>query len=207
MTDRTVLVTGFEPFAGASVNPSAEVAKALDGRRVGAWQVRAAVLPVHHRTAAATAIALLDDLDPVAVVHLGLAPERAQMAFERIAINVMDYAIPDNEGFQAADQPCVAGGPAAYFSTLPLRALLDALRAAGIPAYLSSSAGTYLCNFLLYTTLHVLSARLRPAGAGLIHLPLLPSMVAPGEAQQPSMDLGFMLRGVELALETLADRS
>lgn len=204
VTDRAVLVTGFEAFAGASVNPSAEVAKALDGRRVGAWQVRAAILPVHHRTAAAAAGALLDDLDPVAVVHLGLAAERAQIALERVAINVMDYAIPDNEGFRAVDQPCVAGGPAAYFSTLPLRAILDALRGAGIPAYLSPTAGTYLCNFVLYTTLHALAARPRPARAGFIHLPLLPSMVAPGNAQQPSMDLGVMLRGVELALETLA---
>ncbi len=206
MADRTVLVTGFEPFAGASVNPSAEVAKALDGRRVGVWQVRAAILPVHHLSAAAAAGALLDDLDPVAVVHLGLAAERAQIALERVAINVMDYAIPDNEGFQAVDQACVAGGPAAYFSTLPLRAILDALRCAGIPAYLSLTAGTYLCNFALYTTLHALAARPRPARAGFIHLPLLPSMVAPGNAQQPSMDLGVMLRGVELALETLADR-
>lgn len=206
MTDRAVLVTGFEPFAGASINPSAEVAKALDGRRVGAWQVRAAILPVHHLSAAAAADALLDDLDPVAVVHLGLAAERAQIALERIAINVMDYAIPDNEGFQAVDQPCVVGGPAAYFSTLPLRAILDAWRGAGIPAYLSSTAGTYLCNFVLYATLHALAARRRPARAGLIHLPLLPSMVTPGDAQQPSMDLGFMQRAVELALETMADR-
>ena len=173
-----ILVTGFEPFAGASVNPSAEVAKALDGRRVDAWQVRAAILPVHHRTAAAAAGALLEDLDPAAVVHLGLAAERAQIALERIAINVMDYAIPDNQGFQAVDQACVAGGPAAYFSTLPLRPTLDALRAAGIPAYLSATAGTYLCNYVLYTTLHVLAARPQPVRAGFIHLPLLPSMVA-----------------------------
>jgi len=206
VTDRTVLVTGFEPFAGASVNPSAEVAKALDGRRVGAWQVQAVILPVHHLSAAAATGALLDDLDPVAVVHLGLAPERAQIALERVAINVMDYAIADNEGFQAVDQACVAGGPAAYFSTLPLRATLDALRGAGIPAYLSATAGTYLCNFVLYTTLHALASRPRPARAGFIHLPLLPSMVAPDNAQQPSMDLGVMLRGVELALETLAAR-
>ena len=204
MGDRTVLVTGFEPFAGANVNPSAEVAKALDGRRVGAWQVRAAILPVHHRTAAEASRGLLDDLDPVAVVHLGLAAERAQIALERIAINLMDYAIPDNEGQQVVDQPCVPGGPAAYFSTLPLRPTLDVLRAAGIPAYLSATAGTYLCNFVLYTTLHALAARPQAARAGFIHLPLLPSMVAPGNPQQPSMDLGLMLRGVELALETLA---
>ena len=204
MADRTVLVTGFEPFAGASVNPSAEVAKALDGRRVGAWRVRAAILPVHHRGAAAVSRGLLDDLDPVAVVHLGLAAERAQIALERIAINLMDYAIPDNEGVQIIDQPCVPDGPAAYFSTLPLRLILDALRGAGVPAYLSATAGIYLCNFVLYTTLHALAARPGSTPAGFIHLPLLPSMIAPGDAQQPSMDLGLMLRGVELALETLA---
>jgi len=199
-----ILVTGFEPFAGASLNPSAEVAGRLDGRRVGGMEVRAAVLPVHHVGAAADVAKLLDVHDPVAVVHLGLAGERAQIALERIAINVMDYAIPDNAGWQARDEPCVAGGPAAYFSTLPLRAMLGAFHGAGVPAYLSSTAGTYLCNFVMYTTLHLLAAASAPRPAGFIHLPMLPSMVVAGPSELPSMDLGLMLRGVEAALEVLA---
>lgn len=199
-----VLITGFEPFDGAFVNPSAEVAKRLDGRRVGGWDVRSAILPVHHVGAAAAVQALLRAHDPPAVVHLGLAGERTQVAIERVAINVMDYSIPDNEGFQARDEPCAPDGPAAYFSTLPIRAMLDAMRRAGVPAYLSTTAGTYLCNFVMYTTLHVLAGR-RPTRAGFVHLPLLPSMVAPDRSEQPSMDLGLMLRGVEAALEALPE--
>jgi pyroglutamyl-peptidase len=202
-----VLVTGFEPFGGSSVNPSAEVAKRLDGRRVGGCEVRAAVLPVQHVSAAAAVKAQLDAHDPVAIVHLGLAGERAQIALERIAINVMDYAIPDNAGFQVRDEPCTPGGPAAYFSTLPLRAMLDALVRHGIPAYLSSTAGTYLCNFVMYTTLHALAAAGESRPAGFIHLPSLPSMVTGGDAQQPSMELGLMLRGIETALEVVTSGS
>jgi pyroglutamyl-peptidase len=198
-----VLVTGFEPFDGASVNPSAEVAKRLDGRRIGGSEVRAAVLPVHHRSAAAAVTSLLDAHEPTAIVHLGLAGERVQIALERIAINVMDYSIPDNTGFQARDEPCVAGGPAAYFSTLPLRAMHDALARHGIPAYLSSTAGTYLCNFVMYTTLHALAGAAVSRIAGFIHLPSLPSMITPGDPHRPSMDLGLMQRGVEAALEVV----
>jgi pyroglutamyl-peptidase len=202
----TVLVTGFEPFDGASVNPSAEVAKRLDGRRLGGAEIRAAVLPVHHAGAAEAVAALLDALDPGAVVHLGLAAERPQIALERIAINLMDYSIPDNAGWQARDEPCVAGGPAAYWSTLPLRAMLEAVQAAGVPAYLSATAGTYLCNFVMYTTLYALAGRAEARPAGFIHLPRLPSMVAPGKPDEPSMDLSLMLRGVEAALEVVAAR-
>jgi pyroglutamyl-peptidase len=201
-----VLVTGFEPFAGASVNPSAEVARSLDGRHLGDAEVRAAVLPVNHVHAAAAVEALLDAHDPAAVVHLGLAGERAQLAFERVAINLMDYAIPDDAGWQARDEPCVAGAPAAYFSTLPLRAMLQAVHASGVPAYLSETAGTYLCNFTMYTTLHALARRPGPPPAGFIHLPQLPSMVTPGQSGAPSMDLGLMLRGVEAALEVIGAR-
>ena len=203
---RVVLVTGFEPFDGASVNPSAEVAKRLDGRLLGDVEIRAAVLPVHHMGAAAAVESLLDAHDPAAVVHLGLAAERAQLALERIAINLMDYAIPDNAGWQARDEPCVPGGPTAYWSTLPLRAMLEAAQAAGAPAYLSVTAGTYLCNSVMYTTLHALAGRPEPRPAGFIHLPRLPSMVAPGSSDEPSMDLGLMLRGVEAALEVAAAR-
>ena len=199
----TVLVTGFEPFDGASINPSAEIAKRLDGRRFGDCEVHAAVLAVQHLAAAAGVQALVGAHSPIAVVHLGLAAGRAQIALERIAINVMDYPIPDNEGYQACDEPCVSGGPAAYFSTLPLRAMLDALRGAGVPAYLSDTAGTYLCNFVMYTTLHTVAAQAKPPRAGFIHLPLLPSMVIAGDREQPSMDLALMLRGVEVALDAL----
>jgi pyroglutamyl-peptidase len=200
MSGRIVLVTGFEAFGGHAANPSLEVAKALDGRAVGEAVVRSATLPVHHAEAAPQVSRLLDETNPLAVVHLGLAGGRARIALERVAVNVMDFETPDNAGYRARGEPCVPGGPVAYFATLPLAAILAALLAEGIPAYVSNTAGTYLCNQTLYGTLHLLEQRGHPARAGFIHLPLLPAMVAASGLEQPSMDAGLMVRAVEIAL-------
>jgi pyroglutamyl-peptidase len=200
-----VLVTGFEPFGTHPVNPSGDLAKAVDGRRAGGLTVVSAVLPVSHGETAARAIALLEEHRPRAVLHLGLAEGRARLALERVAINVMDYRIPDNGGFQAAGEPCRRAGPPAYFSTLPLGAILAALTAEGIPAYVSNTAGTFLCNETLYGTLHQVHTRGLATRAGFLHLPLLPAMVAAAGLELPSMDLGLMVRGVEVALRVIAE--
>jgi pyroglutamyl-peptidase len=197
---RVVLVTGFEAFGGDGANPSLEVAKALDGRVVGEAIVRGAVLPVHHADAAPQVRRLIDETDPLAIVHLGLAGGRARIALERAALNVMDYDIPDNGGYQARGEPCVPGGPVAYFATLPLGDILSALLGEGIPAYVSNTAGTYLCNQTMYGTLHLLAQLRHPARAGFIHFPLLPAMVAASGLEQPSMEVGLMVRAVEIAL-------
>ena len=199
-----LLVTGFEPFGAHKANPSEELARAVDGRRFGDAIVQGLVLPVHHRDAALTLVARLVEVDPTAVLHLGLAEGRARIALERVALNVLDYPIPDNAGCQAVDQPCAPEGPAAYFSTLPLRAMLAALTAEGIPAYVSNTAGTFLCNQTLYATRHAIERRGLRARAGFVHLPLLPSMVAASGLEQPSMDLPLMLRAVEVALTVIA---
>ncbi len=207
MSRRTLLVTGFEPFGGLAANPSLDVAKALDGRVVGDAVVRSAVLPVHHAQAAPEVLRLLGEFDPVAILHLGLAAGRARIALERVAVNVMDYDTPDNAGHRARGEPCVAGGPAAYFATLPLAAILAALLAEGVPAYVSNTAGTFLCNQTMYGTLHALAERGHPARAGFIHLPLLPAMVAAGSLEQPSMDAGLMVRAIEVGLGVVAGAS
>ena len=168
MAARHILVTGFEPFAGDTANPSQELAKAMDGRVVADHAVRSLVLPVQHEAAGEIMRAALDAAELAAVIHLGLAGGRARLSLERIAVNVMDYRIPDARGEVRRDEPCVAGGPAAYASTLPLRAILDELTADGIPAHLSYTAGTYLCNYTLYTTLHAL-ARTRSRGPRRLH--------------------------------------
>lgn len=199
-----ILLTGFEPFGTYAENPSADVAKALDGRTVGAGLVRSAVLPVDHARAAVRVAELVDELAPEAIVHLGLAGARARIALERVAVNVMDFEIADNAGYRAAGEPCVAGGPAAYFSTLPLGPILEALTADGVPAYVSASAGTYLCNQTFYTTRHLLEARGARTPAGFIHLPLSPSMVVATGLDQPSMDVPLMIRAVEIALRVIA---
>jgi pyroglutamyl-peptidase len=198
-----ILVTGFEPFASFTMNPSQELAKALDGRRIGNCVIAGAVLPVHHLEASQHVSLLLEEMAPVAVVHLGLAEGRARLALERAALNVMDYRIADNVGYRAEGEPCVPAGPAAYFATLPLPEILAALTAEGIPAYVSNTAGTFLCNQTLYRTLHEIAIRELTTRAGFIHLPLLPAMVALRNVDQPSMDLPLMLRGVETALRVV----
>ena len=203
MSERTILVTGFEPFTPHKVNPTEELARSVDGLRVGDAVVRGAVLPVHHADAAPRVLALLQALHPAVVLHLGLAGGRARIALERMAVNLMDYAVLDNAGCQKTDEPCVAAGPAAYFATLPLRAILARLTDAGIPAYLSDTAGTYLCNQTLYTTLHAVAAVPAPPRVGFLHVPLLPSMVAASGLDEASMDIVVMRRAVEIALEVV----
>jgi len=121
-------------------------------------------------------------------------------------VNVMDYEVADNAGYQASGEPCVAGGPAAYLATLPLAAILEALARDDIPAYLSNTAGTYLCNQTLYATLHAIFADRRRALAGFMHVPLSPAMVAGSGLDQPSMDPAIGVRAVEAALRVIAER-
>jgi len=197
---RHILLTGFEPFDGDSVNPSGEVAKRLDGRVIGDHVVRSVILPVQHEAARAVVAPLLEAPGLAALVHLGLAGGRARISLERVAVNVMDYPRPDARGQVLRDVACVEGGPAAYFNTLPLREMLAALIAEGIPAAISNTAGTYLCNDISYTTLHALAGLGLSIPAGFIHLPYLPSMVSEHNLEEPSMDLPMMIRGIEIAL-------
>ena len=197
-------MTGFEPFGAHSANSSEGLAKAVDGRRVGDFTVLGVVLPVHHAETTARLGALFAESNPEAVLHLGLAGGRARIALERVAVNVMDYEVADNAGYRASGEPCVPGGPTAYFATLPLPAMLKALVAEGIPAYMSNTAGTYLCNQTLYWTLHAVREAPRPPRVGFVHLPLLPAMVAATGLEQPSMDFPLMLRAVETILGVIA---
>lgn len=199
-----ILLTGFEPFGTHKVNPSEEIARALDGRRFGDHVVRGVVLPVHHREAAGRMTELLQEVDPAAIVHVGLAEGRARIALERVALNVMDYTIADNAGYRAVDEACVAGGPPAYFATLPLRDIFAALTADGVPAYISSTAGTYLCNQTLYSTLHLVSCAEGTARVGFVHLPLSAAMVAAAGLELPSMDAPLMQRAIETVLRVVA---
>jgi pyroglutamyl-peptidase len=116
----------------------------------------------------------------------------------------MDDAVPDIGGCQKRDEPCVPSGPAAYVSTLPVRAIVERLNEAGIPAYVSNTAGTYLCNQTLYTTLHAVARLSTPPRVGFLHVPLLPSMVAASGLDEPSMDLAVMRRAVDLTIEAIA---
>jgi pyroglutamyl-peptidase len=193
-----ILVTGFEPFGGESVNPSALVAQALHGRAIDGVPVIGAVLPCVFGAAIDVLRTALDRHRPQLVLALGLAAGRAAFSLERVAINVDDARIPDNAGAQPVDRPVVAGAPAARFTTLPVKAMVAALREAGHAAELSNSAGTFVCNHVFYGLQHALRTR-RSARSGFMHLPLLPEQARVG---QPSLALPVMIDGTALALAT-----
>jgi pyroglutamyl-peptidase len=192
------LLTGFEPFGGESVNPSWEVARALDGECIAGARVVARQLPCCFGLAASEMRRLLGEQRPRWVLALGQAAGRADFSVERVAINVDDARIPDNAGAQPIDQPVVPGGPTGYLSTLPIKAIVAGLRAAGLPASVSQSAGTFVCNHVFYALMHALQGR-PEARAGFMHLPLLPAQASrhPG---MPCMPLPRMIDGVGQAL-------
>ena len=197
-----VLVTGFEPFDGQSLNPSWEVARALHGVVMAGAQVTAVQLPCVFALALPALQQALASHRPDIVLALGQAEGRCDFSVERVAINVQDARIPDNAGAQPIDVPVVAGGPAAYFSSLPIKALVAGLRAAGFPASVSQTAGTFVCNQVFYGLQHALSGQ--GVHSGFMHLPLLPEQAAHWKGPSlPSLPASLLVAGVQQALALL----
>lgn len=195
---RTVLITGFEPFGGETVNPSWEVVKQLNDVIIDDCRVVARQLPCVFGESLAVLNTAIDELQPAVVLAIGQAGGRVDVTVERVAINVDDARIPDNRGQQPVDVAIVANGPAAWFSTLPIKAMVTALREAGIPASVSQTAGTFVCNHVMYGVLHKLADRPDVKG-GFIHIPYLPEQAAahPGA---PSMAANTVKQGLEIAI-------
>jgi len=191
----TILLTGFDPFGGDRTNPSWLIAQALHGQRFGGHRVVAAQLPTVFGASLQTLERLVRAQRPALAVCLGQAGGRGALSLERIGINVDDARIPDNAGRQPIDTPVVPGGPAAYFATLPIKAMLRAVQRAGVPCEVSQTAGTFVCNHVLYGLMHLLEAA-GPAGArgGFIHVPWLPEQGA------PHLPLHAMVHGIHAAL-------
>ena len=201
-TPPAVLVTGFEPFGGQPVNPSAEIARQLHGRVIRGHRVVGALLPCVFGAARRELGAQIRAVRPVLVICTGQAAGRAGITPERVAINLDDAPQPDNAGQQPIDRPIVRGGPPACFSTLPVKAITTALVDRGIPASLSLSAGTFVCNHVFYGLMHGLSRTKggsRAVRGGFIHVPLLPEQAKGG---QPSLTLETMTAGIALAIST-----
>jgi pyroglutamyl-peptidase len=208
------LLTGFEPYGGRDLNPSAEVVKCLDGLEIEGHRVAGRILPVSMSPLRRRIHELMQETDPAVVLSLGLCPGEPVIRLERIAVNIADFEIADDEGALLRDDRIAMAAPVALEATLPLRAIERALLRAGIPARLSTTAGTFLCNATMYTVLHTERAA---AGlpCGFIHLPYLPEQVArlladvragtsvgsPVRADHPSMSLSTMIEAVRLALE------
>jgi pyroglutamyl-peptidase len=194
----TVLLTGFEPFNKEIINPAWEAVRALDGWSGDGFAVEVLQLPCVFGEANRVIGAAVDRLQPALVIAVGQAGGRVDLSVERVAINVDDAPIPDNAQRQLVDAAIVPGGPAAYFSTLPIKAIVRSLKAAGIPASVSQTAGTFVCNHVFYGLMHRTTGS--AVKAGFIHIPYLPEQAArhPGMA---SMALAEVVRGLKVAIE------
>ena len=195
-----ILMTGFDPFGNEPVNPAWEAVKLVKAPE-GMDLVKLEIPTVFGVSGDLVEEAILKDL-PDAVLCIGQAGGRSAVTVERAAINIMDAGIPDNRGFQPADLPVVEGGENAYFATVPVKEIIASVNAAHIPCQISNSAGTFVCNALLYRVLHFLKVGNLPVKAGFIHVPFLPGQ-AEKHPGSPSLPLSSMVTALEAALNAL----
>ncbi|KMW73177.1 pyrrolidone-carboxylate peptidase [Photorhabdus luminescens subsp. luminescens] len=197
---KTVLITAFEPFDGEAINPSWESVRQLQNQQLSGAHIETRQLPCVFNTSLTNLYAAIDEIQPELVIAVGQAGGRSDITVERIAININDARIPDNQGNQPIDTPIVTTGPAAYFSTLPIKAIVSGLQAAGIPASISQSAGTYVCNHVMYGLLHHLALTYPNVRGGFIHIPYLPEQAVkhPGT---PSMALETITTALKIAIK------
>lgn len=215
-----ILLLGFEGYGGRAVNPAERVVTALHGTRVSETPVEGRTLPVNYAELGGRITGLVAELRPSAMICLGLWPGEPVIRLERLGANVADFEIPDNAG-ALAHEPLARAGPDALFATLPVHAIQDALLERGIPARLSGSAGTFLCNATLYHALAACQGLAPPPPCGFIHLPYLPEQVAGliadtraerqlelhQRADLASMALDTMIEAVRTAIETTLAKS
>ncbi|BDU39735.1 pyroglutamyl-peptidase I [Vibrio nigripulchritudo] len=198
---KTVLITGFEPFGGADVNPALEAVTLLEGKLLEGGRIVTCSVPVVRGKSVNTVIEAIEQHKPDIVITVGQAAGRCTITPERVAINLDDYRIPDNEGNQPIDEPVVENADAAYFSTLPIKAICRALNNQDVPASVSNTAGTYVCNHLFYGIQHYL--RDSVIRHGFVHIPLLPEQAE--ELNMPGMALDTIVKGLELFAQTCID--
>ena len=198
-----ILLTAFEPFGGEAVNPALEAVKAVRGAVAGAEIVKLTVPTVFGKSVETVYEAMKRER-PDAVLSVGQAAGRAGLSVERVAVNLEDASVADNEGQKPVDTPVVPGGPAAYFATLPVKAMAERINAAGVPAAVSNTAGTFVCNHLMYGVLHRIAREFPGVRAGFIHVPYLPEQTLdkPGAPSLPPED---MVKGLEAALAAIAE--
>ncbi|MGA9173759.1 MAG: pyroglutamyl-peptidase I [Thermoactinomyces sp.] len=196
---KTVLLTGFDPFDGETINPSYEAAKRLHGKTIKGFKVIAEEMPTVFDRSIKQLYQLIDLHQPGIVICTGQAGGRDSVSIERVAININDARIPDNDGQQPIDTPILEDGPVAYWSSLPIKEIVKKIKEDGIPAHVSHTAGTFVCNHVFYGLMHRLQGEKGVRG-GFIHIPFLPEQAVhhPG---QPSMHLDDITRAFELAIE------
>ena len=199
------LVTGFDAFGGDAVNPSSLAVGRLK-KRIGGVVVHTAQLPTSYAQSAKVLLAAIEKTRPDIVLCVGQAGGRSELCLERVAINVQDARIRDNDGKQPIDKPVVKDGPAAHFTTLPIKACVAEMRKAGLPAAVSNTAGTFVCNHIFYALMDIAAGPPIPMRGGFLHIPYVPEQAARlGGA--PSMALGDIVRGIEIILTVSATRT
>ena len=196
-----LLITGFEPFGGEKTNPAIEAVKRLPAAIAGATVVPLEIPTVFGTCAEVVRQAIITER-PDVVLSVGQAGGRSALTPERIAINLDDGRIPDNAGFQPVDQPIQPNGPAAYFTQLPVKAMAQAIRQAGLPSHVSTTAGTYVCNHIMYQVQHLRATEFPQLQAGFIHIPFLPEQVVQ-RSGVPSLSLTDDFRGLTAAIRAI----
>ena len=194
-----IIVTGFDPFGGETINPSIECVKALP--EIEGVELIRLELPTVFKESAKRLNEVINDVKPDAVLSVGQAGGRAGITMERIAINVDDARIPDNISQQPIDEAIQLDGEAAYFTTLPIKRIVKAIREAGIPAEVSNSAGTFVCNHIMYQSLFAATKADKPFKAGFMHIPFIPEQTT----DKPSLPLEESTKAVQIAIETIRD--
>lgn len=196
---KRVLLTGFQPFGGESINPAWVSVRELTGKKFLGYEIVTGEIPVTRYAALEETEKLILQYEPEIVINVGQAGGSLEMRVERIGINCDDYSIPDNDGNQPLGEPVFQEGPAAYFVTVPIKAMVQGMVTAGVPAIVSNSAGTYLCNHICYGVAHMAATRYPHLLTGFIHIPFLPEQAA-GKRGRPSMALTTLVTGLEAAV-------
>lgn len=200
-----ILITGFEPFGGEKLNPSLEVLKLLPKETLGADLITLKIPTVIGKSLAKIN-EIVEKEHPDVVLSIGQAGGRAEISVERIGINIDDFRIPDNEGNQPVDEPIIKGAPPAYFVTIPIKAIVESIRQKNIPASVSNTAGTFVCNHVCFGVAHLAAIRAaagKSMKSGFIHIPYLPEQVIEKPSFTPSMSIETIITGITAAIEAI----
>ncbi|MFB0918638.1 MAG: pyroglutamyl-peptidase I [Clostridiaceae bacterium] len=199
-----ILITAFDPFGGEKINPALEAVKLMKDEIKGARLIKLEI-PTVFRKSIEMVKEAIDTESPDVVLNIGQAGGRFDITPERVAINLDDARIPDNEGNQPIDIPIFEDGEPAYFATLPVKAMVSAIRNENIPASLSNTAGTFVCNHIMFGTLYTIAKSGKDIRAGFIHVPFIPEQVVGKPMQAPSMSITDIVRGLEAAVGAIVD--
>ncbi|MCI3027949.1 MAG: pyroglutamyl-peptidase I [Desemzia incerta] len=198
-----ILVTGFDPFGGEKINPALEAVKGLADTIKGA-EIKKLEIPTVFNKSAEVVQKAIEEFQPDYVLNIGQAGGRYEISPERVAINVDDARIADNEGNQPIDAPIKEDGDAAYFTQLPVKAMVTAIKNAGIPGAVSNTAGTFVCNHIMYQVQYMIHTNFPKIKGGFIHVPYIPEQVV-NKPGQPAMSLSDMTKGLTAAIEAVVE--